>query len=86
MKTGQKPRFSKKPTTTGFPNRSVFEIQIQKIQKNQEKIKNKKNREKIPKNTRVNSKMFCETSFQKIDHLHSFKIRRSSKLNEKLKL
>ena len=48
--------------------------------------KNQKNQEKIPKNTRGNSKMFCEISFQKIDHLHSFKIRGSSKLNEKLKL
>jgi len=40
---------------------------------------------KNPKNTRGNSKMVCEKSFQKNDRLHSLKIRGSSKLNEKIK-
>ena len=57
-----------------------------KNSKKSRKYKKTKISEKIPKNTRGNYKMFCETSFEKNDHLHSFKIRGSSKLNEKLKL
>jgi len=69
--TGRFSRKPTKPTTCGFENRPVFEIRIQKNQKNQKN--SKKNREKFPKNR--NSKMFCETSFQKIDRLHSLKNR-----------
>jgi len=51
--------------------------------KNSKKFK--KIRENFPKNTRVNSKMFCEKKIQRIDHLHRFKNRGSSKVNGKMK-